>query len=149
MASRLRHEFVRVIDAVIRDRRAKILSISYGLSDVERLGSQRWLSATDRDLAEKAFEKAVAAGINVFVASGDQGAYDCQAFDVTVQRLCAPWPDSPWIVDVGGTYLSIRPDGSYLDQAGLGGHSPGGARGADSTHSTHVLRGSRRRCRGS
>jgi kumamolisin len=78
-----------------------------------------WLDQGDRTRGETALKAAVAQGITVFVSSGDQGAYECQRGHLTDQRTSVSWPaDSPWAVSVGGTLLSVRRDGTYLDEAG-------------------------------
>ena len=61
----------------------------------------------------------------------DTGAFGCQRFDLTDTRAVPLWPgDSPNVVSVGGTLLSIRADGSYLEEAGwediLSGSGTGG-----------------------
>jgi kumamolisin len=68
---------------------------------------------------ERALRLAAASGITVFVASGDQGAYDCQTHDWGDLRLSTSWPgNSPWVVSVGGTLLSVNADGTYRSEAG-------------------------------
>jgi kumamolisin len=120
------------INRIVADGRASIATMSWGLCDVPRLADGTpWLSAGDRLAGERALQAAVAAGITVFVASGDTGAYGCQRFDLTDTRPVPLWPgDSPNVVSVGGTRLSIRQDGSYLEEAGwediLSGSGTGG-----------------------
>ena len=55
----------------------------------------------------------------MFAASGDNGAYDCQAEDLSDQRVSVDWPAaSANVVAVGGTRLAVRQDGSYLAEYG-------------------------------
>jgi len=121
-----------VINRIVADGRASIVTMSWGLCDVTRLADGTpWLSAGDRLAGERALQAAVAAGVTVFVASGDTGAYGCQRFDLTDTRPVPLWPgDSPNVVSVGGTRLSIRQNGSYLEEAGwediLSGSGTGG-----------------------
>ncbi|MDP9342502.1 MAG: S53 family peptidase [Actinomycetota bacterium] len=121
-----------VINRIVADGRAHIVSMSWGLCDVPRLADGTpWLSAGDRLAGERALQAAVAAGITVFVASGDTGAFGCQRFDLTDTRPVPLWPgDSPNVVSVGGTLLSIRQNGSYLEETGwediLSGSGTGG-----------------------
>jgi kumamolisin len=56
--------------------------------------------------------------VNVFVSSGDNGAYTCSSFDLNDWRPTATEPsDYPYVVSVGGTFLERGPDGQYLDEA--------------------------------
>jgi kumamolisin len=96
------------------------VSISYGLCDTRRLADgSAFLSPNDRKVAESAFAAARAQGISVFVAAGDTGAFGCQRFDLDDTRVVPLWPgDSPNVISVGGTLLSVRQDGTYLQEAG-------------------------------
>jgi len=74
---------------------------------------------------------AAAAGITVFVASGDHGAYGCIDQDRQDLRIAVDSPASDVnVVAVGGTYASMLPDGTYIEEAGweepLTGWAPGG-----------------------
>jgi kumamolisin len=54
----------------------------------------------------------------MFVASGDSGAYDCQASNFSDHRLTVDWPSaSAYAISVGGTRLSVARDGSYAGEA--------------------------------
>jgi kumamolisin len=69
--------------------------------------------------ANDSFAAAAAAGVTVFAASGDQGAYACQRYDRTDHRLSVSWPgSSPDVVSVGGTYVDLRTNGTRLDELG-------------------------------
>jgi kumamolisin len=109
-----------VINRIVQDGRADIATMSWGLCDVQQLGDGTpWLTLADRAAASRAYEAAVAAGITIFVASGDAGAFGCQRFDLGDHRLTATWPgDDPNVVSVGGTLLSVRNDGTYLSETG-------------------------------
>ncbi len=121
-----------IINRVVADGRAGIVTMSWGLCDTPRLADGTpWLSAGDRLAGERALQAAVAQGISVFVASGDTGAFGCQRFDLADTRAIPLWPgDSANVVSVGGTLLSVRQDGSYLEEAGwediLSGSGTGG-----------------------
>ncbi len=101
-----------VINQIVADHRARVISTSWGVCDLLvppaiRLAEQNALAA------------ARAAGITIFAASGDQGAYDCQSADVSDQRPSVDWPAaSDSVVAVGGTRLAVRADGSYLAEYG-------------------------------
>jgi kumamolisin len=111
-------EMGRAIQAIVDDGRATSASLSWGTCDTETLGGQSWLPREDRALVDAAVDSAVAAGISIFVASGDQGAYDCQRFLPSDQRPTVDWPDGPGMVMVGGTLLFVQEDLSYGDEAG-------------------------------
>jgi subtilase family serine protease len=96
-----------VIDAIVADGRATIVTDSYG-----------WcydhISAADRAAGIAALRAAVGHGVSVFVASGDWGAYDCYSTDRHEHQLSVDWPSSTvYTVAVGGTRLSVRTDGAY------------------------------------
>lgn len=106
--------FGDVINEIVAQRRARIVSVSYGRCD-----DRKYLRRGDRASGEQALRLAAASGVSVFIASGDQGAYDCQGHDWGDQRLTTSWPgDSPSAVSVGGTLLSLNPDRSYRSEAG-------------------------------
>jgi kumamolisin len=122
--------FVPIIARIVADARAQIVSISWGTC--ENRSSRSSLAAEQRELAA-----AYAAGISIFTASGDDGAYDCRRIQISdnpFDRDLSPgvdWPAaSPSVIAVGGTFLSVREDGSYYDEAGweepLGGGGGGG-----------------------
>ncbi|HLY14360.1 MAG TPA: S53 family peptidase, partial [Candidatus Limnocylindrales bacterium] len=116
-----------VINRIVEDGKVQIVSISWG-----RCEPYAEPSAGDPD--DIALASAEMAGLSIFVSSGDNGAYDCLdepdglRHDLTV---AADYPAvSPHVIAVGGTYLSLHQDGSYLGevawqdplgQAGSGG----------------------------
>ena len=102
------------VNQIVEEGRADIVTISYGLCDAKTLSDgSSFLSADDRALSESAFAAARAAGISVFIAAGDTGAFGCQRFDPDDTSVVPLWPgDSPDIISVGGTLLNVRQDGS-------------------------------------
>lgn len=119
-----------VVANVVAGGRAKILSDSWG--KCEKFASSASIQAEQRELAA-----AFAAGVTVFSASGDNAAYDCRDVQISddpfVRDLSAgvDWPaSSPSVVAVGGTFLWMREDGTYYDEAGweepLSGNGGGG-----------------------
>lgn len=122
--------FVPIVARIVADGRAKIVSISWGLCE-------NWSSVEAMRAEQTEFAAAFAAGISIFSSSGDDGAYDCRRVRVSddpFERDISPgvdWPSSgPNVISVGGTFLSIRQDGTYLEEAGweapLGGSGGGG-----------------------
>ncbi len=113
-----------VIDAIVRDGRARVISISWGFCAQPQNQAER-----ARD--QRSIDAAVASGVSIFVASGDAGAYDCQRQNASNVRLSVDWPSSSGgVIAVGGTRLFLTADGSYgrefgwqdvLSDAGAGG----------------------------
>ncbi len=121
-----------VVDAIVADGRADVISVSWGFCDTGPNDAEQ-----RRD--ERSFEAAAAAGVTIFVASGDAGAYDCQRQDPGVVTPTVDWPSaSPAVVAVGGTRLFLSKDGGYARETGWedvlsrggsgGGVAPGMAR---------------------
>jgi kumamolisin len=112
------------LDTIVAQHRADIVSISWGQCERSYRSGE-----IQRD--NQSILAADAAGISIFVASGDQGAYDCQALNPSDQHLSVDWPGgSPGVIDVGGTSLSVAQGGGYagedawegvLSQRGSGG----------------------------
>lgn len=121
---------VPVIARIVSDGKAKIVSNSWGTC--ENRNDKTAMAAEERELAA-----AAAVGITIFSSSGDDAAYDCRRVQISndqFDRDLSPgvdWPAaSTNVVAVGGTFLSTRQDGTYLDEAGweepLGGAGSGG-----------------------
>lgn len=113
-----------VVDRIVKDGRADIVSISWGSCELSR--SPAAIARTATTMAA-----AAAAGVTVYVASGDHGAYDCVDQDTTDLRLSVDSPSGdPNVVGVGGTYLSMLQDGTYIYEdtwvQPLTGWAPGG-----------------------
>jgi kumamolisin len=113
-----------VIDRIVADGRADIASISWGSCELTR--SPDGMARLASSLAA-----ATAAGITVFVASGDHGAYGCIDQDRNDLRIAVDSPASDVnAVGVGGTYASMLEDGTYIDEVAweepLTGWAPGG-----------------------
>jgi subtilase family serine protease len=103
-----------IIDRIVEDHKAQIVSVSWGLC--EPLAQP---AVGDPD--DVALASAELAGLSIFVSSGDSGAYDCLNSGDGNQRdfrLAADYPAvSPHVIAVGGTYLSLHQDGSFLGEA--------------------------------
>ena len=116
--------FADIMERIVADGRARIVSISWGRCELT-------MPPAERAADDAAFRAAAAAGIAVFVASGDSGAYECERFDRSDQRLSVSWPAaSRHVIAVGGTTLRLGPDRrreaeygweSPLSNAGAGG----------------------------
>ena len=104
--------FAEMVDAIVEDGRAQIISVSWGLCEPN-------VNPIARLRGERSFQAMAAAGISLFAADGDWGAYSCSNRNPADHRVEVFWPaSSPYVVSVGGTYLSVREDGTYLDEAG-------------------------------
>ncbi|MEX2546640.1 MAG: S53 family peptidase [Chloroflexota bacterium] len=122
--------FAALMARIVADGLAEIVSISWGLC--EKYSSPSALRAEERE-----FDAAFAAGLSVFVASGDDGAYGCRRVAISDDPFNrdlsqdSQWPStSASTIGVGGTFLSVREDGTYISEAGweepLGGAGGGG-----------------------
>jgi kumamolisin len=109
-----------IIDRVVADGRADILSNSWGLCDARRLvNGALLLSKADRNRVANSLAAAAAAGVTMFSASGDSGAFDCQSHLLSDHQVAPDFPASlPNLVAVGGTRLSVREDGTYFEETG-------------------------------
>jgi hypothetical protein len=106
--------FADVVDAIVADGRARVISNSWGQCDVPSS-----VSATTRRADERSFQAAVAAGVTIFSATGDFAAYDCRGTHPEDLELATDWPSgSQYVVAVGGTRLGIRTSGGYLGEEG-------------------------------
>ena len=112
------------IDRIVKDGRADIVSISWGSCEADR-------SASALSRIASSMAAAASAGISVFVASGDHGAYDCIDSDRADLRVSVDSPASDVnAIGVGGTFLSMLEDGTWIDEVAweepLTGWGPGG-----------------------
>jgi kumamolisin len=103
-----------VMNAIVSDGKADIVSISWGNCD-----DTSNLSAQERLATENSFRAAQARGISIFVASGDAGAYTCQRRFLEDHRLTTEFPsNTPYTISVGGTRLATTASGAYFREYG-------------------------------
>jgi hypothetical protein len=81
--------FGDMLNAIIADGKADIVSISWGSCD-----DITTLSPDERRNTEQALRTAVARGISIFVASGDAGAFECQRAFLDNHRLTTSFPSN-------------------------------------------------------
>ena len=106
--------FGAAIDAIVADGRAQIVSASYG-----KCYAPGYVGLDEVVEAQASLEKAAIAGVTLFAASGDWGAFSCHAFDKTDGQVSTFFPScTDNAVSVGGTLLEVRTDGSYLRETG-------------------------------
>ena len=122
--------FASIIAKIVSDGRADLVNVSWGKCE------KYWPGQAFNDMNQE-LSAAFAAGISIFVASGDDGAYGCRRNRVSedpFERDLSPNVDFPSastsVISVGGTYLTVRTDGTYYSEAGwedpLGGGGGGG-----------------------
>jgi kumamolisin len=100
--------------AILDDNRAKVVNYSWG-------DCEKDIEAAHQTEMAPIFERAVAQGVNLMVASGDTGSASCQNDD-SVQP---DWPAAnPNVVAVGGTALKIK--GSTVTETAWAGCAFGG-----------------------
>jgi kumamolisin len=127
--------FGAAMDAIVEDGKAQIVSVSYG-----KCYSGGYIGLDEVTEAQAALQRAAIAGVSLFAASGDWGAFSCHAFDKTDGHVSSFFPAcTDNVVSVGGTFLEVRDDGSYLRETGWedylttsgtgGGESPNGPDG--------------------
>ena len=99
-----------IIDRIVSDGRAKIATISWGSCEPDD-------GSASLSRHQRSFAAAAAAGVSVFASSGDKGAYDCRHSDWSDLRVAAGAPGvDPNVIAVGGTYVSMTADGTYIDE---------------------------------
>jgi kumamolisin len=112
------------LNAIVAHRSATIVSTSWGQCE---LGVDSGELAADR----QAIAAARAAGISIFAATGDLGAFDCQAGNLPDHTVTVDWPAaSRSVVAVGGTRLNVESGGRYASESAwedvLSGQGSGG-----------------------
>jgi kumamolisin len=104
--------FGDVFDRIAKDRRADIVTMSWGACEFLVPPAERQRDALALDVARRA-------GITIFNSNGDRGAYNCHNVDRKDNRLSVEWPSSsPSVVSVGGTRLFLDARGRYIGEAG-------------------------------
>jgi subtilase family serine protease len=100
--------------AILDDNRAKVVNYSWG-------GCETSVSPAHRAEMDSVFARAVAQGVNIFVASGDNGSADC----LNSKKSVTDFPSSsPLVIAVGGTALQGYQTGQPTEIAWS--HSGGG-----------------------
>jgi kumamolisin len=106
--------FGAAMDAIVEDGRAQVVSVSYG-----KCYSGGFISLDEVLGAQRSLQAAADAGVSLFAASGDWGAYSCHAFDNTEHRVSTFFPAcTDNVVSVGGTLLELNEDGTYRRETG-------------------------------
>ncbi len=107
--------FATAVDRIVGDGRAQMISVSYGSCEV----ADSPFAATTAELGRVSFAAAALAGVSIYAASGDWGAFTCHTFDPTDHRQSTFFPScADNVIGVGGTFLETRADGTYLRETG-------------------------------
>jgi len=102
---------------IVNDDQAQMLSTSWGQCEASQQADQ----PPDLTLVHTLLAQAVAEGMTVLAATGDQGAYDCTTPSGEVDRSApaVDYPASdPLALAVGGTTLQLARDGSVAAETG-------------------------------
>ncbi|MEA2623689.1 MAG: hypothetical protein QOH61_2599 [Chloroflexota bacterium] len=121
--------WLTMMSQIVSDGFADVVSISWGICEPF---SQRGLLSSDGQLLRSAVDREIAAasaaGITIYVASGDWGIYDCNRGGSTAASV--DWPSAnPNLMSVGGTFLSVRQDGTYHSESAWEGAASSWATG--------------------
>ncbi len=103
----------QTVNYTIKNIPTNVISLSWGSSEL-------YYNQQEITYLNSMFNYAQSRGINVFVASGDTGAYNSQ----NTPNVNFP-ASSPDVIAVGGTTLSIYSDGTYKSEVGWNGSGGG------------------------
>ena len=101
--------FGAAMDAIVEDGRAQIVSVSYG-----KCFAAGYLSLDEYEEATLSLAAAAAAGVSLFAASGDWGAFSCHAFDKTDHQISTFYPALHGQRGQRRRHLPGRPTGRHL-----------------------------------
>jgi kumamolisin len=104
----------RMLSQIVTDNRAQVLSVSLGVCEQ---GLDPSIARTFLSTLNNTFQRAATQGMSVLVASGDNGAYDCQSNTLSVGAVAA----NPNVTAVGGTALFLGATSGYGHEAGWEG----------------------------
>lgn len=104
--------YADAINEIVAHTNIDIISSSWGQCELA-------LGTGEEQADTQALTTAVAKGVSMFVASGDSGAYDCQANNLADHGLSVDWPAaSANAIAVGGTRLYLAQDDTYIRETG-------------------------------
>jgi len=105
----------QAVDTIVAEGRTKIISLSYGKCYLPN----EFILPAEVEQGFQSFAAAALAGVTLYAAAGDWGAFTCHVFEPTEHRETTFWPScADNVVGVGGTFLETRADGSYLRETG-------------------------------
>ncbi len=101
------------INYTVNNLPVTVISVSWGSSESS-------YTSSDISYLNSVLYNAEQKGVNIFVASGDTGAYNSQSFP----NVNFP-ASSPYVVSVGGSTLSVSSSGSYQGETAWNGSGGG------------------------
>jgi kumamolisin len=105
---------IDMANKIVSDGRASVISISWGACEQEP--STSYITAVN-----KAFSQAVAQGISIYSASGDDGSRDCARTATGSGVKAVDFPGSSvYDTSVGGTMLNLGSGGGYGTETAWG-----------------------------
>lgn len=95
-----------------------VISMSYGVcSKLNRQWDASYGLWGAERLADQLFAMAALVGTSVFVSAGDAGSAGCTRWDDSITAALQSWPaSSHWVTAVGGTLLTLNPDGTRANE---------------------------------
>lgn len=110
---------LNMVNQLVKDNRAQIISISWGLCEKDMVTSQM----TNVD---NAYKQGAAQGQSFYAATGDDGSKGCTRSSSGSSVVSAGWPGtSPSVTGVGGTTLTVGSNNSYGSERGWSGSGGG------------------------
>jgi subtilase family serine protease len=110
------------INQVVASHNATIVSSSFGACDTTTADPAALaLGSGFRKDVNSALLAAAATGMTFVFSTGDNGGYQCYAFDPKDHNVTVEFPsDSPYVLAVGGTVLSINNNEQYAGETAWG-----------------------------
>ncbi len=105
-------KFTKTFNQIVLDNEADAVSLSWGLCE-------DWTGSRQMKTEHNIWMQAAAQGIVVFVAAGDDGAYDCRGNKKVEYAVDFPSSD-PYITAVGGTTLNSNNGARVSEEAWSG-----------------------------
>ena len=127
------------IQQAIADNSADVLSLSYGLGEINGVGA--YYNSTGAGIGPDEFAALAAEGIAVFVSSGDTGAYACSnpSTGAWLATPCVSYPASdPSVTAVGGVNYPLDGAGNLAPGASITAWASNTTEGGDGTGDNSV-----------
>jgi subtilase family serine protease len=110
------------LQQVIADNNVDILSLSYGIGEIQDVGQDFTLNGSGQvnaasSLGPVEFAALASEGVTVFASSGDSGALECSSSNIALvaNDLCVEYPATdPNVVAVGGVNSPLAPNGQFI-----------------------------------
>ncbi|AHH97103.1 protease pro-enzyme activation domain-containing protein [Kutzneria albida] len=110
---------LNMVNQIVKDNKASITSISWGLCEKDMATSQM-------TNVNNAYKQGEAQGQSFFAATGDDGSRGCTRSNSGSSVVSAGWPGtSPSVTGVGGTTLTVGSNNTYGSERGWSGSGGG------------------------